>query len=110
MAALGGAAPLAANLSLLTAAAAQGAGDYKALVCVFLDGGNDAFNTVLATDPDSWASYQSVRSHSGGSIAQLPVGTHADRRAGAGSPESLGGVLPIAPTRTQGRSFALHPV
>ena len=24
--------------------------DYKALVCVFLFGGNDSFNTVLATD------------------------------------------------------------
>ena len=43
------AAPLALNLAALGAAAAQSAppGDYKALVCVFLYGGNDPFNTLV---------------------------------------------------------------
>ena len=45
-----GAAPFALNLAAMGNAAAQSAGDYKAMVCLFLNGGNDAFNTVLATD------------------------------------------------------------
>jgi uncharacterized protein (DUF1501 family) len=47
---LGPAAPVALNLSMLGTAAAQAASDYKALVCLFLFGGNDAFNMVLPTD------------------------------------------------------------
>ena len=47
---LGAAAPVALNLAAFGPAAAAGATDYKALVCVFLTGGNDAYNTVLATD------------------------------------------------------------
>ncbi|HRD97862.1 MAG TPA: hypothetical protein PLA97_15845, partial [Rubrivivax sp.] len=42
-------APLALNLLAAGSAAAQAAGDYKALVCLFLFGGNDAFNMVLPT-------------------------------------------------------------
>ena len=57
-----GAAPIAMNLAAIGAAAAQTTqSDYKALVCVFLAGGNDAYNTVLATDDASWANYTAVR-------------------------------------------------
>ncbi|NHZ80424.1 DUF1501 domain-containing protein [Massilia sp. CCM 8695] len=42
-------------------ASAATATDYKALVCVFLYGGNDYANTVTPYDPDSYAKYQSFR-------------------------------------------------
>ncbi len=46
------------------AAMAQGTGgsDYRALVCVYLQGGNDGHGTVIATDPDSFAAFTSARS------------------------------------------------
>jgi uncharacterized protein (DUF1501 family) len=108
-AALGSAAPLALNLSLMQAAAAQSAGDYKALVCVFLKGGNDAFNTVLATDAESWAAYEGTRGASSNSIALGRPGNAADETAAAGTSEFYGGVLPLGPINPQGRTFALHP-
>ena len=43
----GSAAPFALNLASIGAASAQVTGGYKALVCVFLYGGNDAHNTVV---------------------------------------------------------------
>jgi uncharacterized protein (DUF1501 family) len=59
--------------------------DYRALVCVFLSGGNDAWNTIV--NLDDFASYAATRS----SIALLP--------------ESL---LPIQPP-SDGRNFGFHP-
>jgi uncharacterized protein (DUF1501 family) len=102
--------PLALNLSALGSAAAQSAADYKALVCVFLFGGNDAFNMVLATDATSFANYTAVRDQAPESIALRAPGTAPDPSAPLASPARLGGVQPIAPARAQGRSFALHPV
>jgi uncharacterized protein (DUF1501 family) len=104
------AAPLALNLSAMGSAAAQSASDYKALVCIFLFGGNDSFNMVLPTDTDSWTNYTTVRNQAPDSIALLAPGTAANAGAAAGSPARLGGVLPINPTRAQGRTFALHPM
>ena len=93
-----GAAPFALNLAAMGNAAAQSAGDYKAMVCLFLNGGNDAFNTVLATDSASWNEYLRVRNTGGSDSIHLP---------GTGE---TGGVLPIVPATAQaGRSFALHP-
>jgi uncharacterized protein (DUF1501 family) len=107
--ALGAGAPLAMSLSAASHAAAATADDYKALVCIFLHGGNDAFNTVLATDDPSWAAYTAVRNQLPDSIALLR-NVAADASKAAGSPARLGGVLPISPATVQpGRSFALHP-
>ncbi len=103
--------PLALNLLAAGSAAAQssnpGAGGYKAIVCLFMYGGNDAFNTVLQTDTASWQAYTKMRPSSsiGLQLAGLPVAT-----ASPGSPARLGGVLPITPINPQGRSFALHPL
>lgn len=97
--ALGVAAPFAINLATVASAAAQNnAGDYKALVCLFLYGANDHANTVLATDSESWNQYLSVRTtNEAGSIALPAVG-------------ATGGVLAITPNTAQaGRTFALHP-
>ncbi len=54
---------LAGPLGLLRAlaAAAPAASGYRALVCVFLAGGNDAFNTLVPTDSAGWADYQRAR-------------------------------------------------
>lgn len=110
MATLGAAGPLALNLATMSAASAQTAPDYKALVCIFLFGGNDSFNMVLPTDSASWGPYTTVRNQAPDSIALLDPGAAPNVAAAAGSPARLGGVLPIAPTNAQGRTFALHPL
>lgn len=114
--------PLGLNLAALGPAAAQSAppSDYKALVCIFLFGGNDATNMVLPTDADSWARYQAARNQGTQPIALLAPGTAPDTNAVRGTPAFLGGVLPIVPrtaqafpagtTGTGARTFALHPM
>jgi uncharacterized protein (DUF1501 family) len=57
----GVAAPWAINLAALAEASAAGATDYKALVCVFLYGGNDYANTVVPYDSSSHAAYTLAR-------------------------------------------------
>jgi len=110
----GAAAPFALNLAALGVAAAQtGGADYRALVCVFLYGGNDAYNTVLATDADSWAHYTAARNQAPDPIALAAAGVSGNPAAGAGLPARLGGVLPLtlaANAQNPGRSFALHPL
>ena len=54
MAALGAGAPFALNLAALGAASAETASDYKAIVCIFLYGGNDNHNTVMPYDQASY--------------------------------------------------------
>jgi len=76
------------------AAMAQGTGisDYRALVCVYLQGGNDGHGTVIATDPSSFAAFTQARSGAPGLAYPLSE------------------LLPIAPRTSQsGRSFALNP-
>ena len=48
------------SLSLMNAYAQ--AADYRALVCVFLYGGNDGNNTVVPYDTAGYAQYSAVRS------------------------------------------------
>ena len=101
---LGGAAPFAMQLAAATSAVSQ-TNDYKALVCIFLFGGNDSHNMLLATDADSWGRYFTARNTGADPIALMPVGTAATpvgqtnsvtgRTAGQYTPESWGGVLPI---------------
>ena len=116
---LGSAAPLALQLAAAGEAAAQSAPDYKALVCIFLFGGNDAHNMLLATDTDSWTRYQAARNTGADPIALRAVGTAADPNAGLATPARWGGVLPIVPRTVQPltsgggvgqpRTFAVHP-
>lgn len=88
-------APFALNLFAVNEAAASTLrSDYKALVCLYLAGGNDSANMVLATDDSSWNTYLAAR---GGTIA-LP----------------LGSLHPVVPDRPQTnafgtRFFGLHP-
>jgi uncharacterized protein (DUF1501 family) len=46
----------------LVSALAQGSADYKALVCIFLFGGNDSNNMIIPIDAN-YAKYQSVRAN-----------------------------------------------
>ena len=87
-----GATPWALSLAAMGEAAAQSATDYKALVCVFLYGGNDQTNTVVPYDSASYAAYQGLRSN----IA-------LDRSALAGT------VLAPATALAGGRQYALAP-
>ena len=76
------------NLRLAGSAAAQGApGDYKALVCLFMSGGNDSFN-MLAPRGAAYSEYATIRQ----SIAL---------------PENQ--LLPINPIVDPGRMLGLHP-
>ncbi len=88
----GAATPLALNLAAIGEAAAQSnPTDYKALVCVFLYGGNDWANTLIPYDDAGYAQY-----------AQLRAGVAIDRNLLTGS------VLnPL--TNIGGRQYALAP-
>jgi uncharacterized protein (DUF1501 family) len=57
----GAAAPWALNLATLAEASAATASDYKALVCVFLYGGNDYANTIVPYDSANYTLYQAQR-------------------------------------------------
>jgi uncharacterized protein (DUF1501 family) len=87
------------SLRLMAAAANSGIGpalpptagavgaDYKALVCLFLNGGNDANNLIIPYDSAGYQAYAAARSN-----LALPQT----------------GLLPIAPKTSDGRSWALH--
>jgi uncharacterized protein (DUF1501 family) len=56
------AAGLLSELPFLPSASAQGtASDYKALVCLFMAGGNDGNNWIVPTDAATYADYASAR-------------------------------------------------
>jgi uncharacterized protein (DUF1501 family) len=67
----GTALPLALNLAAMGEAAAFNApgSDYKALVCVFLYGGNDYANTVVTYDNASYDQYSAIRGGGAGRTA-----------------------------------------
>ena len=94
--ALGGVGLYSALGSLqLTLAAAQAqtkAADYKALVCVFLFGGNDSFNTIVPFDAAHYSEYRSSRQQL---IAQGGLAlAQAEIQAQALSPLTESGGLP----------------
>jgi len=51
------------ELRILNSAVAAGAppNDYKALICVFLNGGNDSNNMIIPTIPAEWDNYAAIR-------------------------------------------------
>jgi uncharacterized protein (DUF1501 family) len=58
---VGGATPFVMNLAAIGEAAAATAADYRALVCIFLFGGNDYANTVTPYDQASYDQYAALR-------------------------------------------------
>jgi uncharacterized protein (DUF1501 family) len=82
------------DLRYMNAAVAQSnITDYKALVCIFLQGGNDSNNLVIPTLPSEYANYATVRTP----VLALPL---------TGAPYV---VLPITPLNNDGHSYGLHP-
>ncbi len=97
----GTALPTALNLAAIGEAAAFNApGDYKALVCVFMYGGNDYANTVLAYDDPTYNAYSTIR---GGGAGQTAGGI-ALAKASL-TPTLLNPTTALA----NGRQYALHP-
>ncbi len=96
----GTALPVALNLAAMGEAAAFNATDYKALVCVFLYGGNDYANTVVTYDDASYNRYSSIR---GGGAGQTAGGIALAKSALA--PTLLSPTTALA----DGRQYALHP-
>ncbi|MEZ5964703.1 MAG: DUF1501 domain-containing protein [Planctomycetota bacterium] len=75
-------------MQLSSTAAASPAAPYKALVCVYLSGGNDSFNLLVPTSAADHGAYMASRGNLGITADQL---------------------LPINPINPQGRAFGLHP-
>jgi len=95
----GTALPFALNLAAMGEAAAFTATDYKALVCVFLYGGNDYANTVVTYDDDSYNRYAAIR----GGAGQAGGGIALAKAALANT------VLTPTVPLPGGRQYALHP-
>ena len=93
--ALAGSAALAAGLERFglvgALARSSDASDYKALVCVFLEGGNDGNNTVVPLDEyDAPGGYAAVRASSGLAVPRASL-------------------LPVSPPSQQGLAYGFHP-
>jgi uncharacterized protein (DUF1501 family) len=84
--------PFLLELNSMAAMAQGTTSDYRALVCVYLQGGNDGHGTVIATDPSSFAAFTQARSGAPGLAYPMSE------------------LLPITPRTPQsGRTFALNP-
>ena len=103
----GTALPFALNLASMGEAAAFNApaGDYKALVCVFMFGGNDYGNTVIPYDDVSYDKYHAIRG--GGATGQGAAGIAIAKAALA--PTLLAPTTAPLDVLSQPRQYALHP-
>jgi uncharacterized protein (DUF1501 family) len=84
------------DLRFMNAAVAQSnipTGDYKALVCIFLAGGNDSNNLIIPTIQSEWNNYAAIRT----SILALPI---------SGAPYNI---IPLSPLNSDGHSYGIHP-
>lgn len=100
----GTALPLALNLAAIGEAAAFDATDYKALVCVFMYGGNDYANTVVTYDNPSYNLYSTVRGGAAGQTAGGIALARADLAATLLNPATV-----PSDVLGQARQYALHP-
>lgn len=108
--ATGAAAPLALNLAALGAAAAQSApASYKALVCVFLYGGNDPYNTVVPYDTEAYRAYAAARGDIGlkRDVLQATVLRGKAPAAGGGQFALAPALAPLAPLYESGQLAVL---
>lgn len=90
------------ELRFLNSALAQGPllTDYKALICVFLNGGNDSNNMIIPTG-DDWANYAAIRTP----VLAIPNANGSP--AAALGVESKNG-MPGYPS-DDGRTYGFHP-
>lgn len=103
-----GATGMLARFGFMNAFAQSNPPDYKALVCVFLQGGNDGHNTIVPLTQSEFNAYRAAR----GSLA-LPDsnGPLAQVLAPDGSPYGLNpGLAPLVPLWNQGKFAVLANV
>lgn len=78
------------DLRFMNAAVAQSnVADYKALVCIFLQGGNDSNNLILPTIQSEYDNYAAIRT----SVLAIPQSS----------------ILPLSPLTSDGHEYGLHP-
>ncbi|MEQ1851378.1 MAG: DUF1501 domain-containing protein [Chthoniobacteraceae bacterium] len=88
------------DLHFLNAALAQGPfTDYKALVCLFLAGGNDTNNVIIPIDA-GYGNYAAIRT----SVLALPNAV-----APAGQTQDPTTAQALGPLNNDGRNYGLHP-
>jgi uncharacterized protein (DUF1501 family) len=93
-----GAAALVSRFGTLSAMAQQTGDDYKALVCIFLNGGNDAFNMVAPYEPTLYAPYYNARPSPGSGLPSIALPR-----------EGPGAMLPIPGVVGGTNLYGLHP-
>ena len=105
----GTALPFALNLAAIGEAAAFNAapGDYKALVCVFLYGGNDYANTLVTFDDASYDQYHAIRG--GGATGQGAAGIALAKAALAATELKPAALDTPVDSLGVSRKFALNP-
>jgi uncharacterized protein (DUF1501 family) len=99
----GVAVPMATSLGMMADAAAQSANDYKALVCIFLYGANDHYNTVIPYDLPTHSSYFNVRKGtpvSGSIYDGIAIGRDALAVTALSAPLSGGRLMALNPEMT----------
>lgn len=103
------------NLRLTASAlAAQGTnGNYKALVCLFMFGGNDSRNLLAPYNPAEWAGYRDIRQGLHYDIVNNPNGVALPRADDLSTSDLHWGMSlkPISPKSTSpnaGRDFGIH--
>ncbi len=95
LAGAGVAAPWALDLAGLSAASGAHADDeYRAIVCLFMYGGNDHYDTIVPNDPTSYATYAAARTGiartQSSLLALSPLDGFADERSVGFVPEWAG--------------------
>jgi uncharacterized protein (DUF1501 family) len=109
--AAGGSGAWLGGLTALGQASAQSSSssDYRALVCIFLQGGNDGHNTVVPTDAVSWRCYSATRDPK--VMAQYSSAGVPDSAASIALDQAA--LLKISHRNAKGlntdRTFGLHP-
>ena len=109
--ACGGAHALFPQLGLIPSAMAQAASGYKALVCLYLSGGNDSWNLLMPGGGTAWNLYRDARngvySTSNTSGLALPAAVGTGFVTGQTTPAAIGisgntyGVNPFCPELAQ---------
>ena len=88
-------------LNSAVAATSSPPSDYKALICVFLNGGNDSNNMIIPTLPSEWANYAAIRS------AALAIPNTDGSAATALAMNARNGTFGFP--ASDGRTYGFHP-
>src|SRR5262245_33234633 len=93
------------DLRLMNAAVAQSnINDYKALVCIFLAGGNDSNNLIIPTIQSEWNNYQAIRT----AALAIPLSGAPYNILKLDDETSTGGIN-ATPLNSDGHEYGFHP-